>query len=150
MARGSGTRTQETLEKIERERKAKFLRLYAVNGNLTTSARLTPVARSTVWLWTEMDEAFSQAYHRAKSEHLEVVEAEIYRRAVRGVIKPIYQGGKLVGRVREFLDILLIFYAKALGPEKYRDRFDANLHGDGALASVIVHGLIPHPDEVKP
>jgi hypothetical protein len=41
---------------------------------------------------------------------------EAWRRAVKGCRKPVYQGGQLVGYVREFSDLLLIFLIKAARP----------------------------------
>lgn len=50
------------------------------------------------------------------------MEAEAWRRGKTGVLKPVYQGGKKVGSVREYSDTLLIFMLKGTRPEKYRDR----------------------------
>ena len=43
------------------------------------------------------------------------------RRAAEGTLKPVYQGGKLVGEIREFSDTLLIFLLKGKRPEVYRE-----------------------------
>jgi hypothetical protein len=48
------------------------------------------------------------------------LEDEAVRRAYEGVERPVFQGGKQVGVVREYSDTLLIFLLKALRPEKYR------------------------------
>ena len=50
-----------------------------------------------------------------------VLEPEAIRRAVEGVEKPVYQGGELVGYVREYSDTLLIFLLKGGKPHKYRE-----------------------------
>ena len=60
----------------------------------------------------------------------EVLEDEALRRARDGTDKPIYQGGKKVGSVREYSDTLLIFLLKARNPAKYRERIDAHVTGD--------------------
>ena len=49
-------------------------------------------------------------------------ETEAWRRGKAGVLKPVYQGGKKVGSVREYSDTLPILCSKARDPEKYRDR----------------------------
>jgi hypothetical protein len=62
------------------------------------------------------DEALEDAADR--------LEAEAFRRAVRGVDRPVVYRGERVGTVHEFSDALLMFLLKAARPEKYRDRFD--------------------------
>lgn len=52
----------------------------------------------------------------------EAIETEIYRRAVIGVNKPLAYQGRLTGdSIKEYSDNLLMFYAKARMPGKYRD-----------------------------
>jgi hypothetical protein len=57
---------------------------------------------------------------------------------VEGVDKPVYQGGVLVGYVREYSDQLLVTLLKAHRPEKFRDNvaFGALAHSLGARADV--------------
>jgi len=38
--------------------------------------------------------------------------------------KPVYHGGKRVGFIREYSDVLLIFLLKGLRPAKYRERVE--------------------------
>ena len=52
----------------------------------------------------------------------DLMDDELMRRACEGVLRPIFQGGKLVGSVRERSDTLLIFGLKGAKPEKYADR----------------------------
>jgi hypothetical protein len=49
------------------------------------------------------------------------MEAEAYRRAVKGVLKPVVQQGRVVARVRLYSDSLLALLLKAHAPEKYRE-----------------------------
>ena len=46
-------------------------------------------------------------------------EAELFRRGVKGYLKPVYQQGRKVGTIREFSDVALIFYLKTNHPAKY-------------------------------
>lgn len=52
---------------------------------------------------------------------MDLCEGELHRRAFKGVLKPVYQGGARVGSIREYSDTLAIFLMKAHRPEKYRD-----------------------------
>jgi hypothetical protein len=109
--------------------KKRFLEHFRQWGILQTAANYAGVHRVTVWRWQERDPAFSAAFHQAIEQSNEVFEAEAGRRGVEGVEKPVYQGGELVGHVREYSDTLLIFLLKARKPEKYRDRYDVNVRG---------------------
>jgi hypothetical protein len=52
-----------------------------------------------------------------------LLEDEAKRRACNGVLKPVFQGGKKVGVVREYSDTLLIFLLKCWHPARYGDRY---------------------------
>jgi hypothetical protein len=58
-------------------------------------------------------------------------EQELYRRGVKGVLKPVFYKGVKCGTVREFDTAALIFYLKAAWPEKY-----ARLEGDVVAVNV--------------
>lgn len=112
----------ESLSDDERVKaQAAFLGEYARRGNISDGCKKARVDRSTFYYWTEHDEQFSLLYNQAREAYNDALRAEIHRRAVVGVIEPIYQGGKLAGNVRKFSDVLLIFQAKARMPE-YRDK----------------------------
>lgn len=48
-------------------------------------------------------------------------EAELYRRGVKGTLKPVFQQARQVGMIREYDTTALIVYLKGNHPEKYRD-----------------------------
>lgn len=68
------------------------------------------------------DTKFADGWESALDEGMDWLELEARRRAVEGTLKPVYQGGKKVGTVREYSDILLIFLLKGGKPDKYRER----------------------------
>jgi hypothetical protein len=74
-----------------------------------------------MYLWREEDEAFRAQWDKARDLGADALEDELMRRAKNGTLKPIYQGGHLVGRVREYSNTLGIFLLKGAKPEKYRD-----------------------------
>jgi hypothetical protein len=49
-----------------------------------------------------------------------------------GTLKPVYQGGKKVGAVREYSDTLLMFLLNGGRPEKYKHRIDHTSAGAAA------------------
>lgn len=98
-----------------------FLAAYAKCGNLTAAAELAKTSRRNHYDWLAKDE-YRAAFDAAHEEACDVLETEARRRAVEGTERPVYQGGKQVGKVREFSDVLLIFLLKGARPEKYRER----------------------------
>lgn len=55
------------------------------------------------------------------------MEAEAYRRGVKGVQRPVYQGGALAGYVTEYSDLLIQLLLKANRPDKYREKNDVQV-----------------------
>ena len=104
------------------EKRAKFLAELAQTGNATLSAKLIGLSRARAYALRKEDAEFSAAWDDAISESSDHLESEARRRAVTGVQKPVYQGGKLVGHVQEYSDTLLIFLLKGNNPEKFADR----------------------------
>ena len=102
----------------------RFLKVYALCGNVTTAAKAAGIGRATVYVWAEHDDAFAQAMRQAELEATDVLEQEAWRRARDGVAEPVYQHGKLVGTVQRFSDALLVFLLKSRAPERFRDRID--------------------------
>jgi hypothetical protein len=121
--RGARARRQGeslTLGEIE-QAKASFLADYAKHGNVGHACDMARIHRSTIYRWLEHDEEFLMLHHQAREDYCDSLRHEIYRRAHTGVLKPVYQGGKKVGQVREYSDTLLIFESKARMPE-YREK----------------------------
>lgn len=114
-------------------RKKAFLEAFAELGIVTPSAERVKIARRTVYDWRKADPAFAEAMDEAGEESADLMELEARRRAIIGTDKPVYQGGALVGAIREYSDTLLIFMLKARRPEKFRDKppvtIDANATG---------------------
>jgi hypothetical protein len=107
--------------------KTRFLLAFAAHGNVSAAAKTARVARRTVYAWQEHDEHFLAAFREAELMAIDRLEREAHRRAVTGVLEPVYQGGERVGTVRKFSDTLLIFLLKGFKPEKYREKIDVNV-----------------------
>lgn len=89
---------------------------------MTRSCRVAGIARRTVYVWREADEAFAKAWDTAVEHGTDALEDEAVRRAHEGTLKPVYQGGKKMGTIREYSDTFLIFTLKARRPDKFKDR----------------------------
>jgi hypothetical protein len=101
------------------------------------------VPRRTAYQWRSDVPEFAAAWEEALDEAADRMEREAFRRAVEGVEKPVFGsmgqglGSGEVGRVREYSDTLLIFLLKAAKPEKYRERSEARMSGEGGGAITI-------------
>jgi hypothetical protein len=120
-------RTVRTVEKGDW--KAVFLKALASSGVVTTACKKAKIGRTTAYKTRDEDAAFAADWDMALEAAADVMEEEAHRRAVTGTLKPVYQGGKKVGSIREYSDTLLIFRLKAARPEKYRERSDVKHSG---------------------
>jgi hypothetical protein len=111
------------------KKKEKFLQSLRLEPNVTKACRRAHTSKTTAYLHrnsesTLYDQEFAEAWNEALEVGLSVLEEEMWRRAVKGTKKPVYQSGQLVGHIQEYSDTLAIFLAKAHMPEKYRERQD--------------------------
>ena len=98
------------------------LKAYATHGTLEAAAQAAGTSRRTIARLLAKDERFRARMDEAREVFVDSLEEEVDRRAFEGVERPVFQGGKLVGHVREFSDRLAELRLKALRPEKYADR----------------------------
>jgi hypothetical protein len=118
-------------------KKRAFLRAYCEVGTISHAARLAKITRQTHRNWLYSDERYAEAFDEAKDIFLESLETEMDRRAFRGVLRAVRYQGQVVGYDRDYSDTLAIVRAKALAPERYRDRADVRHTGaDGGAIKV--------------
>lgn len=103
----------------------RFLPALAEYGNVSKAAKKAKVSRAVVYAERDVNEHFRAAWDAALKIGIEAIEDEAKRRAFEGTLKPVFQGGKRVGSIREYSDTLTIFLLKAHKPELYRDRSQA-------------------------
>lgn len=103
------------------ERCERFLTALRKGLTISDAAQSAGAHRASFYERRSADPKFRSAWEDALEEGTDVLEAEAFRRAVKGVERPIFQGGKQVGTVRERSDRLLEFLLKARRPA-YRER----------------------------
>lgn len=108
----------------------KFFAVFAATANVSKASKASKVARSWVYDERDRNESFAARWKEAEEVACDALEEEARRRALKGVIKPIYQQGKRVGQVREFSDTLMITLLKAHRPEKFKDRSSVEQSGE--------------------
>lgn len=136
-----GTKTRK---KLAEGRRANFLRLLAVCGNVSRSAQgagMTDADRINLYRIRRQDAEFAEAWDEAAAMGVMSLEDEMRRRAFEGVEEPvIYKGQVAVDKdgnplvVRKFSDNLLMFALKGAKPDKYRDK-PAVLSANASAAS---------------
>ena len=106
---------------------AEFLGALRDTGNVRLACQAAGISRPTAYDRRDKDPIFAGAWHWAREDAGELLEAEARRRAYSGWPEPVYQGGKYVGTVQKFSDQLLMFLLKGLKPEVYRERVDMTI-----------------------
>ena len=115
-----------------------FLEVYAEMGVIKRACKVAGVGRSSHYEWMEANPEYRRAFEEAQEDAADNLEAEVYRRAVKGVKKPAgWYKGVAGGYVREYSDLLLMFQLKAMRPEKFRERVDVR----GVFAHLDVSAL---------
>jgi DsbC/DsbD-like thiol-disulfide interchange protein len=122
----AGTRARTLVQREaapnEAELRSAFCTALAETANVTRSCKIAELGRTTAYLWRNSDTDFAKAWDAALERGTDALEDEAVRRGHEGTEKPVYQGGKLVGTVREYSDTMLTIMLKARRPDKFKDR----------------------------
>lgn len=112
----------------------RFLDTLRATCNVTLAARAVGMARSTLYRLRDQDLDFRAAWDDAVEEAIDLLEAELHRRAFTGVDRPVFWRGEIqrdaAGRpvtVKDYSDGLAMFLMRAHRPERYRERIEARL-----------------------
>jgi hypothetical protein len=76
---------------------------------------------------------FKALFDEAHEDALDALEEEARRRAVDGVLEPVYQGGEKVGTIRKYSDALLMLLLKGKRPDTFRERHEVTGKNGGPL-----------------
>ena len=101
-------------------RKAVFLAALVDTVNVTLASRRAGIPRRTAYDWREANEGFARDWDDAVDEGVDLLEAELHKRAFEGVERPVFYKGEQVGTWRFYSDALAMFLLKAHRPERYR------------------------------
>ncbi|WND02045.1 hypothetical protein QGN29_10850 [Temperatibacter marinus] len=100
----------------------RFLSSLSTGATVSFAAEQARVSPSTVYKWRTSDPAFAVEWDAAVEAGTDRLEDEAYRRALEGVERPVYFGGKPIGSVRDYSDSLLVLMLKARRPGKFKDK----------------------------
>jgi hypothetical protein len=121
----------------------RFLDSLAKTGNISAACRASGFPRKSAYRLREEDPDFAAAWEQALEEAVESLEQEAWRRAAKGSLKPVFQGGQEVGQIREYSDTLMIFLLKGHKPDKYREngRLEVTGKDGGSLFEGVTTAL---------
>jgi hypothetical protein len=122
-----------------------FLKELIETGRIGHSAHVSGVSTQTVDYHRKNFPEFDALCRDALEEFNTKIEQEIYRRAVIGVERPVFQGGVLVGVVKEYSDRLLEIEAKRRMPAAYNDKMAIDMNVSGGV--LVVPGQKLKSDE---
>lgn len=106
-----------------------FVAALAKSPNVSAACKRAKVSRSWAYAQRDLDADFAAAWDEALEMGLDAAEGELYRRAVKGVLEPVFYQGEIVGHIRRPSDTLLMFLLKSHRPETYRDTVRSEVTG---------------------
>lgn len=99
--------------------KAEFLRAYAKCRKVSKAARHIGRSRETIYRWRREDLRFRERWDAIDATFPAELEATARSLAVYGVLEPVFQQGRRVGRRRRWFPKLIMELLRAEHPEKY-------------------------------
>lgn len=90
-------------------------------GNVHDAARQADLTTKQIRKFRRNNPRAEQAFQEALDMGTDAIEAELHRRAVAGIMEPVFYKGRRVNTVRKKSDVLLMFLLKSRRPHIYRD-----------------------------
>ena len=101
---------------------AHFFRLLAASGSVSYAAKRSGLSRTALYHHKKTNPAFAKRWADALELGVARVRDEVFRRAVVGIKKPVFQRGQIVGKVKVYDNRLLWSLLKAHERETYGDK----------------------------
>lgn len=139
----SGHKSKAQLEKLKKP----FLEALKQHLYITQASDAVNVSRTTIYDWREKDPEFKKAMDEIDMRTVDLMRAEAYRRAVRGIDEDVFWNGKKIAKVKKYSDYLLDRVLRAKDPA-FRDssKIDVNVN----FISVLVGKLHDIVERVVP
>lgn len=116
--------------KFTKEKKDEICKAILETGNVSTACVMCGVSRTAAYAHKNEDKEFSDLWEESLDMSIDLMEAEARRRAVEGVLEPVFYQGQECGLIRKYSDTLLMFLLKGNKPDKFRDNQHVTLAGD--------------------
>jgi len=107
---------------LAKKKRRVFLEVLAKTGRVAEAARAVGYTdTATLQQYRRNDEEFAEAWEHALESAAHVLEEEAVRRAIEGVLEPVYYKGEVAGYKTNHSDSLLMFLLRGLKPGVYRE-----------------------------
>lgn len=130
--------------KFDRAKQIEFCEVLKKTGIITLAAQSVAISTRKVYHARKEDEWFAERFRDAMEHATDRLEREARRRAFKGTLRPIYQGGIRVGYERQYSDRLMELLLRAHRPEK----FAPNSHVQIDQSGEVVHTHRVEPGNV--
>jgi hypothetical protein len=115
----------------------RFLEALGLCANVRRACLVANVARSAAYAHRAENTAFAAQWDSVLDDAVDWLEEEVWTRAKDGTERPVYQGGAMVGTVREYSDTLAVLLLKAHRPEKYRENVQVQHAAGNGLKELV-------------
>ena len=130
--KAAGEKKERVFRFVRNAKQNAFLNALAKTGTVKGAAQLSGESRANHYRWLE-DDAYRVGVGRARRMAADLLEDEAWRRGVEGDERAVYnKRGIRVDTVRYYSDRLLEKLLAANLPEKYKERVEQTVAGDGA------------------
>ena len=102
------------------KRQSEFLVHYKRAFSMGEACGMSGISRASVHTWRTTDPIFKADMDQIKEDHVDLLESKTMHRAVHGTLKPVWQGGELMGYVHEHNHSREAFMLAAHRPSVYR------------------------------
>lgn len=126
------------------QRAEDFLTALRKGHPVAVAAAAADMGLRSAYDWRDADPEFKARWEDAYEHGSMMIEEEARRRAVDGVLEPVFYQGTHVADVRKYSDALILPILRAR-LEKYRDRQELN-HTGAAFVVNIHKGTTPRGD----
>ncbi len=107
---------------LAKKKRKVFLDVLAQTGRVAEASRAVGYTdTATLQAFRRNDEDFAEAWDLALEAAANVLEEEAIRRAIEGVLEPVYYKGEVTGYKTNHSDTLLMFILRGLKPGVYRE-----------------------------
>ena len=125
------------------EARETFIKVLRNTGNVSLAARAIGMHRRYMYDLKDADPEFALEWDDAVQEATDVLIEEARRRAARGVLEPVYYQGMVVGHIRKYSDVLLMFLIKARRKEYATERREHSGLDGKPMESKVTHDGSP-------
>lgn len=121
------------------EFKEAFVQMLAELPNLTVVCKLLGISPGNIAIARKKDKDFDNAVREAVDRGYDMIEEEARRRAVDGVLEPVFYRGEEVGKIRKYSDQLLITLLKGYKPKRFNPGVKVTAGNEGEKITMSFH-----------